>query len=137
MQNLEILGIVNTYMAQKEAAAKARQEGITVPEVRLPAAVAWKRRINMDKLFQAKRVIDEALREIGGKYSDDVHSTEKEDGSREVKAEFLPDFLKEQSDILTQDTEVDIRKVKISELDGLELTDADMDILAFMIEEDE
>lgn len=125
MQNLEIVGIVNAYTAQKG------KDG-----VRLPVAVAWKRRVNLDKLFQAKRVIDEALREINERYADDEHSVE-EDGFRKVKPEYMADFAREQGEILAQDTEVDVRKVKIEDLGNVELTDADMDTLAFMIEEGE
>ena len=124
MQNLEIVGIVNAYTANKG------KDG-----VRLPAAVAWKRRVNLDKLFQAKRVIDDALREINERYADDEHSVE-EDGNRKVKSEYTADFVREQGEILAQDTEVDVRKVKIEELGNVELTDADMDTLAFMIAEE-
>lgn len=125
MQNLEIMGIVNAYTAQRG------KEGI-----RLPAPVAWKRRVNLDKLFKAKAIIDEALREINERYADDEHSVE-EDGSRKVKPEYMADFVREQGEILSQETDVDIRKIKITDLGEVELTDADMDTLAFMIEEGE
>ena len=124
MQNLEIVGIVNAYTTNKG------KDG-----VRLTAAVAWKRRVNLDKLFKAKAIIDEALREINERYADDEHSVE-EDGNRKVKPEYLADFVREQGEILAQDTEVDVRKVKIEELGNVELTDADMDTLAFMIAEE-
>ena len=124
MQNIEIMGIVNAYSAQKE-----KGEG-----VRLPAAVAWKRRVNLDKLFQAKKIIDEALREIGERYADDEHSVE-ENGSRRVKAEYMADYAKEQGEILMQETDVDIRKVKIEDLGNIDLADDDLDTLAFMIAE--
>ena len=124
MKNLEIVGIVNAYTANKGK-----------DSVRLPAAVAWKRRVNLYELFNAKAIIDEALREINERYADDEHSIE-EDGTRKVKAEYLADFVKEQGEILAQDTEVDVRKVKIDELGNVELTDADMDTLAFMIAEE-
>lgn len=125
MQNLEIVGIVNAYTTNKG------KDG-----VRLPAAVAWKRRVNLDKLFKAKAIIDEALREINERYADDEHSVE-EDGNRKVKPEYMADFVREQGEILAQDTEVDVRKVKIADLGDIELSDADMDTLAFMIEEGE
>lgn len=124
MKNLEILSIVNTYSAQKE-----KGEGI-----KLPAAVAWKRRLNLDKLFKAKGIIDEALKEVGQKYADDEHSTEAEDGNRKVRAEYMQEFVTAQGEILTQETPVDIQKVPIDAIGDVELSDADMDTLAFMIE---
>ena len=125
MQNLEIVSIVNAYTAQREAKS----------ELKLPAAIAWKRRVNMDKLIRAKGLIDDAMKELGERYSDDEHSEEGENGTRKVKPEFLAEYLKEQADILSQDTDVDIRKAKVEELGDIEISDADMDTLAFMIED--
>ena len=134
MQNLEIMGIVNAYMAKKEQDAKDRKEGVYVDEMKLPAAVAWKRRVNMDKLFKAKALIDDAMKELSEKYADDEHSVEGENGVRRVKEEYLPEYLKAQGEILAQDTELDIRKVKIEDLGEIELSDSDMDTIGFMIE---
>lgn len=134
MQNLEIVGIVNAYMAKKEQDAKDRKEGVYVDEMKLPAAVAWKRRVNMDKLFKAKALIDDAMKELSEKYADDEHSVEGENGVRRVKEEYLPEYLKAQGEIMAQDTELDIRKVKIEDLGEIELSDSDMDTIGFMIE---
>ena len=129
MKNLEIVGIVNAYMARHKDG-----EGI-----KLPAAVAWKRRLNIDKLFHAKGIIDEAMKEIFQKYSDEEHSEEREleDGKKDrvIKPEYVADFRREQAEIMEQDTEVEIRKVSISELGNIELSDADMDTIAFMLED--
>lgn len=124
MQNLEIVGIINAYMAQKE-----KGEGL-----KLPAAVAWKRRLNLDKLFKAKAVIDEAMKEIGQKYADDDHSVQDGDG-RKVKPEFIADYAKEQAELLAQDTPVEITKVSIDDIGDVVLSDAEMDTLAFMLKE--
>ena len=125
MQNLEIMAIVNAYTAQKG------KDG-----ARLPAAVAWKRRVNIDKLFQAKKLIDDALRDISAKYADDEHS-EADGDTRKVKPEYMAEFVKEQGEILAQETDVDVKKVKIEELGDIALSDEEMDTLAFMIEEGE
>ena len=124
MKNLEIVAIVNAFMAQKQ-----KGEGI-----KLPAAIAWKRRLNLDKLFKAKGVIDEALKEVGQRFSDDEHSEATEDGNRKIKPAFMQEFVTAQGEILTQDTPVDIQKVPIDAIGDVELSDADMDTLAFMIE---
>ena len=121
MNNLEIVSIVTAY-----------QKGTTI---KLPASVAWKRRVNMDKLFRAKRLIDEALQEARAPFLDDEHSTEVEGGNRQVKREYIDEFVKSQNEILTQDTDVDIKKIKIGDIGDIEISDSDMDTLAFMIEE--
>lgn len=125
MQNLEIVGIVNAYTAQRG------KEGI-----RLPAPVAWKRRVNLAHLMKTKEIIDEAIREVSDRYTDDEHSTPGENGTRMVKPEYMTEFLKAHNEIMVQETDVDIRKIKIEELGDVNLNDAEMDTIAFMIEEE-
>jgi len=122
MKNIEIASIVRTYHSGKS-------------EMKLPAAVAWKRRMNMAKLIEANAIIEEALQDVSKQYADDEHSIEK-DGQRTVKPEYMAEFAKAQAEILDQDTEVDIRKVKIEDIGDIEVTDADMDTIAFMIMEE-
>lgn len=124
MKNIDIIAIVNTY-----------QKG--TGEMALPASVSWTRRLNMVKLINAKRIIDEALQEVQLKYADDKHSDADEEGKRQVKPEYLPEFISAQNDILLQDTDIDIKKICIEALGDIQLTDTQMDTLAFMIEEGE
>ena len=138
MKNYEIVNLVRTYVAVRNAKTE---------EVKLPAAVAWKKRLNFDKLSHANELIAEAQKEINERYSDDEHSTEvevaykDEDGmtkkrtERRVMDEFVTEFEKELKTLFDQETDVDIKKVKIDDLKGVDLTDADMDTLWFMIEE--
>ena len=121
MKNVDIVSIVAAY-----------QKGTSF---KLPVAVSWKRRLNMDKLFKAKAVIDEALKDAVSPYLDDEHSTASEDGGRLVKPEYLSEFYSAQEEILAQETDIDLNKVKLEDLGEIELTDSDMDTLAFMIEE--
>lgn len=130
MVNAEIVAIVNTYL-------KSKQEG---HDIRLPAATSWKRRVNLDKLYKAKLLIDEALEELQAKYNDNEHSEEKEteEGKmRFVKPAYRQAFLNAQKEILMQDTPVSVSKIKIGDLGDITLTDEEMDTLAFMIEETE
>ncbi len=129
MKNLEIMSIVNAYTAKKEAIRNGEQA-----DLRLPARIAWTRRVNMAKLFQAKKIIDEAMQELNERYADDEHS-EETDGTRTVKPEYREEYFKQQGEILTQDTDVDVRRISVEALDGMELTDMDMDTLAFMLED--
>ena len=124
MKNIEIASIVNVYQSGKG-------------EIKLPAAIAWKRRLNMAKLIEAKKIIDDAIREISEKYSDDEHSEPGENNTRKVKPEYMAEFGKAQADILTQDTDVEIKKVSIEDLGDIDITDTQMDTIAFMIEEGE
>ena len=124
MKNIDIVTIVNAY--QKSTG-----------DLALPASIMWKRRLNLVKLSQAKQIIDEALREIDNRYMDDEHSllTEKGDG-RMVKPEYLAEFIRAKDEILSQDTDVDVKKILIDDLGNITLTDAQMDTLAFMIDDD-
>ena len=125
MKNQEIVAIVQSYMAQRRSG-----EG----GVKLPAAVAWKRRLNMDELCRLNDVIYAAVNEVTAPFFDEEHAEIDENGQRTVKPEYLPDFVKAQAEILEQETEVKIRRVSIEDLGSIELSDADMDTLAFMLE---
>lgn len=132
MRNDDILFVVNSYYALKG------KETVT-----LPASVAWKRRLNIKELVKASETINEALEEIKQKYSDDEHSNPKtikdangkDVETRVVKPEYLSDFIKEQQEVLTQETDLTIRKIKIEDLGNLNLSDGMLDTLEFMIEE--
>ena len=121
MKNIDIVGITNTY----------RQ---TNGELRLPASVSWKRRLNMKKLLEAEAVIQDAVQEIQRKFTDDEHSFD-ENGNRQVKPEFIADYCKQIQEIYDQDTPIEIQKIRIEELGNTEISDKEMDTLAFMIEE--
>ena len=131
MKNSDILFIVNSYYVLKGKETVA-----------LPASVAWKRRLNLKDLIKASETINEALEEIKQKYSDDDHSNlktikdanDKDVETRVVKPECLSDFIKEQQEVLTQETDVPVRKIKIEELGSIELSDEVLDTLEFMIE---
>lgn len=88
----------------------AKQQAINGSGMVLPASVAWKRRLNMKDLLAAREVITEAINE-----SDKSGAAVDE--------------------ILDQETEITIRKVRASELGDCKITEVEMDTLAFMIEE--
>ena len=121
MKNIDILTIVNAFQSADGTLS-------------LPASVARTRRVNMKKLMDAKSIIDEALQEIQKKYADDEHS-EQDGEQRKVRPQYMAEFVKEQSDILLQETDVDIKKVPIEAIGDMEITDKQMDTLAFMIED--
>ena len=120
MKNIDIVAVVTAY-----------RNGTTM---KLPAKIAWTRRVNMEKLFQAHKIINDALNEARAPFLDDEHSTVAENG-RQIHPEYAADFLKAQDDILSQDTDVDIKKVRIEDLGDITISDSEMDTLAFMLEE--
>ena len=103
--------------------------------MKLPAKVAWIRRVNMEKLFQAHKIISDALAEAREPFLDEAHSTATEEGGRQIHPEYTADFMKAQDDILSQETDVDIKKVRIEDLGDITISDSEMDTLAFMLEE--
>lgn len=135
MKNSDIVAITSAYIKEKEQPELDRKDGLYPCRVALPAPIAWKKRLNFKALFEARRTIDEALAEIDQGYSDDEHS-EMKDKIRMVKPEFLAEFTKKKTEILEQETDVVIKKVKIEDLGDTLLTDEDLDTLMFMIEEE-
>lgn len=121
MKNYEIMSVARAFSAVSG-------------DLKLPAAIAWKRRVNHHKILDACQIIEEALSEVRNKYSADEYSIQDGD-DRKVKPEFMPEFAKAQADILNQDTDVDIKKIRIEDLGEIEISDKDMDTLAFMIED--
>ena len=125
MKNIEIIAIMRSYMKERE-----EKKSIT-----LPAAVAWKRRLNMKKISEAANTIEEALAEVDSLYSDDEHS-KKTDNGRQVKDEFLREYYDKRREVLDQETDLEIKMVGIEEIEGVNLNDDDLDTLAFMIKEE-
>lgn len=101
----------------------------------LPIAIAWKRRLNYEKINEISRIIFDALDDISKDFADDEHSIiDEETGNRKVRNEYMNEFAKRRTEILNQETEIDIQMVDIEDLgDNLTISDSDMDTLAFMI----
>ena len=115
-----------------DAYAKIRQEE---KEISLPVKVSWIRRQNLQKLMNVFSLYNEALTEIQLRYADDEHSVLNEDGTRQVKDQYINQYQKECIELYQQDADVDIKKVKLEDLGDLTLTESQMDTLGFMIEE--
>lgn len=141
MYNYEIEGIVRNFLEEKNKVLKAQENNEEIQSLKLPIAVAWKRRLNLNKLAKAKEVIDEAIQECQKKYATDERSEvvqdEKGQEIRRIKNEFLNEYINEYNEIMNQETDIDIKKVKVEDLGDLILTDEQLDSLAFMIDEQE
>lgn len=141
MYNYEIETIIRNFLAEKNRILKAQENNEQIQSLKLPIAVAWKRRLNLNKLAKAKEVIDEAIQECQKKYATDEYSQAIKDENgqdiRRIKNQYILEYQKDYNDIMNQETDVDIKKVKIEDLGDLILTDEELDSLAFMIEEEE
>lgn len=122
MKNSEIIKITNAY--QK-----------TDKKLKLPISVAWKRRLNLQKLMDARMLIDSAIREINLEYMDDEHSIETGIDLREIKPEYLNEYGKKIYEIQDQDTPINIQTINsIEELGDVSISDDEMDTILFMVE---
>lgn len=101
LTNREILNITSAFVVAKSQKS----------EFRLPTAIAWKRRVNMTKLFAIRDDIQQMASEIG-------------------------EDLKKFDELLDQENDVDIRTVRISEIPNISISDIEMDTLEFMIEDE-
>lgn len=121
MKNYEIYNIVESYNK-------------TNGELKLPASVSWKRRLNMKKLIDAYEVIKEAITDINKEYANDEHAVRIENGNWKVNKEYHEELNKRQLELMEQDTPIDIQKVSIDDLGDTTISDLEMDTLDFMIE---
>ena len=101
----------------------------------LPIAIAWKRRLNYEKILEISRIIYNALDEVSEQFADDEHSyIDEENNMRKVRNEYMKEFENKKIEILEQETDIDIQMVNIEDLgENLNITDSDMNTLAFMI----
>lgn len=121
MKNYDIINISNAYQN-------------TDGKLKLPVSVAWKRRLNFKKIMEARRVIDETIREIGQEFLDDEHSFPAEGDRREIKPEYRDEYVKRVREIEEQDTPIDILKIdSIDELGDIDISDVELDTIVFMV----
>lgn len=122
MKNGEIIRITNAYQ-------------MTDKNLKLPVAVAWKRRLNIQKLMDARKLIDEAIQDVTKEYLDDEHSTPSEGDLRTIKPEYMEEYAKRIMEIHEQDTPIEIQKINsIEELGDVSVSDTEMDTILFMVE---
>ena len=143
MKNRDILTVAMAYYEEKKENERCKKDGLYITEVSYPAAVAWKRYLNFKDILAARDVIVQAMDEVKKSYFDDSHSNptgelDPNSGTeiRRIKDEYLEEFKQRLDDILDQDTDLNIRKIKISEIPDVVLTESDLSTLAFMIEEE-
>lgn len=125
MTNNEVKSIVDAYTKIKEKGTDSK----------IPVRAAWTRRKNLKKIMEAYATYREAFADLQQRYSDDEHSVEHANGDRQIKMQYMPQYQKEVTELLSLDADVTFEKIKIEDLGDCVLSDTEMDTLAFMIEE--
>ena len=132
LTNLEVANII-AYSNTEDSIA----QNIAI---KFPMSFAWKFRKNLNRLKTVNDNFAQRQQEIISFYSDDTYSyvNDKENSSRIVKDEYVEEYNKKLSDLYAQSTDLDIDQVKLSELLAakIELSIPELDILSFMIDEE-
>jgi len=97
----------------------------------LPAKVSYNIMRNMKKIEHEIKPFEESRLQLVHKYG-----KQSEDGKVSVTEENLQDFYKDVASLLDEDVEVDIRPIKIEQLEGIKLTPSEIQFIDFIIEKE-
>lgn len=114
--------------------ANAPSSFVNDPTTKLTVKFAWNWRKNLKKLQELADEINAMRQKIVDEFSDDEHSYTN-DAGRFVKAEYLEEYGSKVDELLSQENEVEISKIKIEDLGNIEISIPEMDAIGFMIEE--
>lgn len=94
---------------------------------------------NIKALQNLNETIQLGINDLIGYYSDDKYSFVNEKGDRFVKEEYMTEYNNKMNDLMGQENEIEIVKMKIEEImsndsNGV-LSIKDMDMISFMIDE--
>ncbi len=140
MKNFEALNIYN-YVN--------RQENNKYPMLdllnKLNVKVKWAFRANFKKIEDIVNLYNDVLKDLQNEYSDDIHSIEstetdengKELKIRTVKDEYIKDYQNKIRELLDQENEISVKIINIEDIENTDLNFADLEILSFMINENE
>jgi len=97
----------------------------------LPAKVSYNIMKNMKKIEHELKPFEESRFQLIHKYG-----KEGDDGKTSVTEENMPNFFKDITSILDEDIEVDIRQIKIEQIEEVKLTPNEMQFIDFIIEKE-
>lgn len=97
----------------------------------LPAKVSYNIMRNMKKIEHEIKPFEESRLQLVRKYG-----KEGEDGKTTVLEENLEAFYKDVASLLDEEIDVDIRSVKIDQLEGVKLTPNEIQFIDFMFEKE-
>lgn len=102
-------------------------------KINLPIKLNYAIQRNLNTLSQIVETTEKMKMAIGEKYGE----YNSETNSYQIPPEQVPNANKELNTLMEIEESVDIRKIKLSELEDLSLTSEQMASLLFMIEEEE
>jgi hypothetical protein len=102
-------------------------------KINLPIKLNYAIQRNLNTLSQIVETTEKMKMAIGEKYGE----YNSETNSYQIPPEQVPNANKELNTLMEIEESVDIRKIKLSELENLSLTSEQMASLLFMIEEEE
>lgn len=121
MKNTQIYNLANSL-------SKAFQNC----DLYIPAKINFAIQKNMSTLLALAQEIEQRKIDIGKHYG-----VLTEDGTKyDVPQDKIPEASQELEDLFAIEQDVDIRKIKLDDLDNISFTPAQMQALMFMIEED-
>ena len=97
----------------------------------LPAKVSYNIMRNMKKIEHEIKPFEESRLQLVRKYG-----KEGEDGKTTVLEENLEAFYKDVASLLDEEIDVDIRSIKIDQLEGVKLTPSEIQFIDFMFEKE-
>lgn len=108
-----------------------------IATTKLPIRIQWDMNKNFAALNNIRNQYQEFEKKLQERYSDDEHSETSVDENgqdlRMVKKQFLPEFTKERSEILSTENDVEIHQFCIEDFGNIEIDLPDMAMLNFFI----
>lgn len=142
LTNLEILNIYN-YVNRSEDLNGEK----TYPMLKLlnqfSTKVKWAFHVNLKKIEDVVTIYNNVVKDVQQEYSDDEHSIESTDTDnnktkiRTIKEKYLKEYQEKIQELLLQENEISIKLISIDDLSDANLDFADLEILSFMINENE
>lgn len=121
-------------------------EAIVNKTNKFSAKFAWNWRKNMKKLRDLNAEFTSLRQDLIDRYSADEYSyTREEDGARIVKEDYVEEYNTRLQELYMESNDIEVNTVKIDHLlpggsdalDSFEISVAELEVLAFMIEDEE
>lgn len=105
----------------------------------MPVSFLWAFKCNLKKLEEVNKLFEDSRQELINNYSTDDKSTIEVDENgqeqRKIKPEFQESWVKDNNELLNQETEFEFKAVNVESLNDITMSPADFDILSqFMFE---
>ena len=108
-----------------------------VAQRKLPVKAGFAIAKNLNKIESVLNIYNKERQKLIDKYceKDEEGKLKTENNTYEIKEGLRDDFNKESEELLEIENEVDIHKFNIKELDGVEISVAELQTIEYMIEE--